>query len=150
MEPNEDISRLLRLKRYEQPPPGYHETFLREFQRRQRAAMMRRPWYAKAWERMVNFMDYEFEVPRLAYATVALLAVATSALVITMNPRNDDASALAAREDANNEPNLSLSPKIPIFIESAIPVSKNPFSTDVPPHYIMESKPSRNERPFSF
>ena len=40
------VSKLLRLKRYEQPPPGYFDDFLREFQRRQRAEALRRPAWA--------------------------------------------------------------------------------------------------------
>jgi len=31
---DDEIGTLLRLKRYEQPPPGYFENFLREFRRR--------------------------------------------------------------------------------------------------------------------
>jgi hypothetical protein len=43
MDPRGDeIGRLLRLKRYEQPPPGYFENFLREFRRRQRDESLRR------------------------------------------------------------------------------------------------------------
>ena len=33
---DDQISRLLRLKRYERPPPDYSENFLHEFHRRQR------------------------------------------------------------------------------------------------------------------
>ena len=35
-----EIGRLLRLKRYEQPPPGYFENFLHEFHRRQRDELL--------------------------------------------------------------------------------------------------------------
>ena len=38
-----EIARLLRLKRYEQPPPGYFENFLHEFHRRQRDEILRQP-----------------------------------------------------------------------------------------------------------
>ena len=37
---NNEIGRLLRLKRYEQPPPGYFENFLHEFHRRQRDELL--------------------------------------------------------------------------------------------------------------
>ncbi len=37
---DDEIRRLLRLKRYEQPPPGYFENFLHEFRRRQRERLV--------------------------------------------------------------------------------------------------------------
>jgi len=40
---NDEIARLLRLKRYEQPPPAYFENFLSEFRRRQRNELLRQP-----------------------------------------------------------------------------------------------------------
>ena len=36
-----EITKLLRLKRYEQPPPRYFENFLHEFHRRQRDELLR-------------------------------------------------------------------------------------------------------------
>ena len=46
------IARLLRLKRYEQPPPDYFENFLSEFRRRQRDELLRQPswriWFKRA------------------------------------------------------------------------------------------------------
>ena len=144
MEIDDDISKLLRVKRYEQPPAGYHEAFLREFRRRQRALLMRQPWYVVAWERMTEFRSNfaDFEVPRMAYAVVAAVALTASALFVVMNPH--DAPTLAAT-DINTSPDFSLEPQKTIFIENATPVS-----TNVPQHYIMETRPVRNERPFSF
>jgi hypothetical protein len=40
---NDEIARLLRLKRYEQPPASYYENFLSEFRRCQRDELLRQP-----------------------------------------------------------------------------------------------------------
>ena len=54
MDEDLNVSKLLRLKRYEKPPPGYFDDFLREFQRRQRVEALRRPGWAIFWERIVS------------------------------------------------------------------------------------------------
>jgi len=146
METDKHISRLLRLKRYERPPTGYHETFLREFHRRQRVAAMRQPWHVAVWERVTIFWSAlaNVEVPRLAYATVAAVALAVSVAVVTMNPDSGGSTTLAGT-DIYNTPDFSLTPKAPIYVKDAIPVS-----TNVPQHDILESKPVSNDRPFSF
>ena len=49
---NEDsITKLLRLKRYEQPPEDYFQNFLAEFQARQRSEVIHRPLLRIAWDR---------------------------------------------------------------------------------------------------
>jgi hypothetical protein len=50
-----EISKLLRLKRYEQPPPGYFENFLHEFHRRQRDELLRQPLWRVCIDRARNF-----------------------------------------------------------------------------------------------
>jgi hypothetical protein len=57
MNEDEKLHRLLRLKRYEQPPEGYAEEFLEKFQRRQRAELMRRSALGIFWERLQAWMD---------------------------------------------------------------------------------------------
>jgi len=82
--PDEDlspVSKLLRMKRHEQPPPEYFENFLREFQERQRAEMLRRPVWRIALERIQAHFDdlIVFPAPgQLAYAgaSVAVLVIA--------------------------------------------------------------------------
>ncbi len=51
-----EIGRLLRLKKYEQPPPGYFENFLHEFHRRQRDELLRQPLWKIALGRAQDFM----------------------------------------------------------------------------------------------
>ena len=51
-----EIGRLLRLKKYEQPPPGYFENFLHEFHRRQRDELLRQPLWRIALGRAQDFM----------------------------------------------------------------------------------------------
>ena len=76
MEPNERISKLLRLKRYEQPPGDFFEDFLAEFQLRQRAEVIHRPFIKVAWDRLCSVFTPP-PLPRLALASsfaVAILA----------------------------------------------------------------------------
>src|SRR3954465_4551141 len=51
-----DIATLLRLKKFEQPPPGYFDNFLHEFHRRQRDELLRQPLWRICLERAHNFM----------------------------------------------------------------------------------------------
>ena len=69
-----EISRLLRLKKYEQPPPGYFENFLHEFHRRQRDELLRQPLWKIAVGRAQDFM-MSLNVARLASYPVAATAV---------------------------------------------------------------------------
>ncbi|MFZ9920933.1 MAG: hypothetical protein ACO3GO_06015 [Terrimicrobiaceae bacterium] len=79
---NNDISKLLRLKRYEQPPPEYFENFLAEFQLRQRAEVIHRPFFQIAWDRLCRFLTPP-SMPRLAMAGSFAVAVIATGSVLT-------------------------------------------------------------------
>src|SRR5438105_15358204 len=81
---NNEIGRLLRLKKYEQPPPGYFENFLHEFHRRQRDELLRQPLWKIAVGRAQDFM-MSLNVARLASYPVAATAVLLCAAVISLN-----------------------------------------------------------------
>ncbi len=51
------LQALLRIKRYEQPPPGYFDDLLASIQKRQRAEMLRRPAWRLALERVKTFAE---------------------------------------------------------------------------------------------
>ena len=78
-----EIARLLRLKRYEQPPPGYFENFLHEFHRRQRDELLRQPLWRICLERAHNFM-LQLDVRSLASYPTAVAAVLVCAAIFSL------------------------------------------------------------------
>ena len=78
-----DIATLLRLKRYEQPPPGYFDNFLHEFHRRQRAELLRQPLWRIALQRAQDFM-FQLNVSTLTSYPAAATAVVVCAAVLTL------------------------------------------------------------------
>lgn len=99
----EDIGTLLRLKRHEQPPPGYFDNFLHEFHRRQRAELLKQPLWRIALQRAHDFM-FDVNLGSLTSAPVAAAAVLVCAAVLTLNVmRSPDANSGAATV-ASNQP----------------------------------------------
>jgi len=153
MEPDPQVSRLLKLKRYEQPPAGYEQAFLREFQRRQRAGLLR-PWYERVWEQIMQIWP-EFEVPKLAYAGAAAGAVIAAAFLVTSPAPSSGSLAAAKKSDLTH---LSLNLPNPVMISGAMPVSGQvgdqsvSGSSQAPqsPHYVLQPRPSSTEMPLSF
>lgn len=81
------VARLLRLKRYEQPPPGYFENFLHEFhRRRQRDELLREPLWSICVDRVRDFV-FRYNVRTFAgysagvvTATACIVVIAITAL----------------------------------------------------------------------
>jgi len=69
-----EIGKLLRLKRYEQPQPGYFENFLHEFHRRQRDELLREPLWRILLGRTQDFI-FRFDVRSLTSYPAAVAAV---------------------------------------------------------------------------
>lgn len=133
MSPEEQISKLLRLKRYEMPPPGYFEDFLAEFQSRQRAELIKAPLWEIVWDRL-SAIAPSFQVPRLAYASIMALAVAASALIVLRPAPQGSGPQVASRST------LSLTSTQPVTIGQAVPISMT--STGSPSvHYVLPSSP---------
>jgi hypothetical protein len=80
---NDEIARLLRLKRYEQPPSAYFENFLHEFRRRQRDELLRQPPWRNCFERAQGFA-VQCNVRSLASYAAGIAAVVACAAVISI------------------------------------------------------------------
>src|SRR6266513_299772 len=78
-----EIGKLLRLKKYEQPPPGYFENFLHEFHRRQRDELLRQPIWSVVWQRISGSL-FRLNIPSLTSYQVAVTAVLVCAAVISL------------------------------------------------------------------
>jgi hypothetical protein len=137
---NHDVHKLLRLKRYEMPSSDYFERFLDDFHRRQRAELISRPTLSILLERVMNAFP-DFHVPRLAYAGVAAAAVIFSAVILSQHQEADTPAASFAL----NSPAVTGLPAGQGDLR--LPVSAR---MDLPPHYVLETRPVSYESPYSF
>jgi hypothetical protein len=78
-----EIGKLLRLKKYEQPPPGYFENFLHEFHRRQRDELLRQPVWSVLWQRLSESL-FRLNIPSLTSYPAAVAAVLVCAAVVSL------------------------------------------------------------------
>jgi hypothetical protein len=154
-----EIARLLRLKRYEQPPPGYFENFLHEFHRRQRDEMLRQPLWRICLERAHGFM-LRLDARSLASYPAAVAAVLVCAAVLSLKIYQQPETARVALQSppvlstSANEEQLTLaSPGIvrirtqPLrnFNESA-----QTHRAAAPTRYVLDSVPVSYEPTFRF
>jgi len=138
MSDESDIQKLLRLKRYEQPPEGYFDDFLSEFQRSQRLELMRRPAYELVWERVTGWID-SVRVPAVAYAAILVVGAGVTGNILT-GPRESSTSPQFANASA---PSAG-------FSTAAVSLPQPSPNSALPPSYVLETRPVSYESPFSF
>ena len=159
-EPEINVSALLRLKRYEQPPPGYYDRLLSDIHRRQRTELLRRPLWKIAVDRLQTYFG-EHSRGNISYAgaMAAVLVVGVAAIGL-MTPGVEKASspALASAETSvvakSERPLLSLQAQ-PVMLPVEEPllqsVAPNIAPRGVrPPRYIIDARPVSYERSPSF
>jgi hypothetical protein len=155
-----EIARLLRLKRYEQPPPGYFENFLHEFHRRQRNELLRQPLWRICLERAHSFM-MRLDVPALASYPAAVTAVLVCGAIISLKIYQQPETARVALQSppalsvpANAEGEWNLASPVATQILRTQPVRSFHESAQThraaPPRYVLDSVPVSYEPTFRF
>ena len=156
-----EIARLLRLKRYEQPPPGYFENFLHEFHRRQRDELLHQPLWRICLERAQGFMS-QLDMRSLAsYPTAVaamLLCAALFSLKIYQQPetaRVASQSPLTLSMPVNAEQQWNLGSPVATQIFMTQPGRSSRGSAPLthraaPPRYVLDSVPVSYESTFRF
>jgi hypothetical protein len=153
---NNEIGRLLRLKRYEQPPPGYFENFLHEFHRRQRDEMLRQPLWRIALGRTQDFM-MSLNVARIASYPVAATAVLLCAAVITIKIYQTtpapNVAGLSPTVPAQQATEGGWSLAAPVSTRITVSQPRPHLSTHrtaTPPRYVLDSMPVSYESSLRF
>jgi hypothetical protein len=159
---DQEIAKLLRLKRYEQPSPGYFENFLHEFHRRQRDELLREPLWRICLQRVQDFM-LRLNVPALTSYPVAVTAVVICAAFITLRVSQTPVKPHVAAQPraifnvpVTTDGELSLDPSVAaarVFNTQPLRQSKENARTHraaAPPRYVLDSVPVSYESTFKF
>ena len=118
-----DIQRLIRLKRYEQPPEDFVDDFLIRFQHRQRSEILRQSSVSLFWERLMTFMEGRVS-PGMSLAGAAAAVLIAGSAVFWMPHGGNDSSAAAAKPapvDGKGQLEFSASPQFSFAQDQAVP-----------------------------
>jgi hypothetical protein len=173
-----DISKLLRLKRYEQPPPGYFEDFLAEFQQRQRAELSRVSSFSLFVERLQSRFHGLVAGP-WAYGGAAGVFIALGMAFMLTAPGGTPSQSLAQNQPSDTLPETNiqavastnrafsrlrstdqaepamvrlaprfLAPQWSVLGDDRTP--SRPSADHTQPVYVLDARPVSYEAPFSF
>ena len=155
-----DIATLLRLKKFEQPPPAYFDNFLHEFHRRQRDQLLRQPLWRICLERAHDFM-FTLNVPSLtsypAAATALLIFAAVISVKIYQTPETPHLAgsrpALSIPANSDGEWTLA-SPVATTRVLSTKPLRNSDRNAQThratQPRYVLDSVPVSYESTLRF
>lgn len=138
------IQKLLRLKRYEQPPEGYYEDFLREFQQRQRAEVLKSSVWEIIWDRLGHVLP-DFRVPAYAYAAIGFLAIGASSFILTTGEVNQQLAASSGDAGVTFDLNSKATE-----LAQPVQIPATRMVGTLPPHYVLQTRPAVKDEPYRF
>ena len=143
---HEPMHRVIRLKRYEHPPQGYHEDFLKEFHHRQRAELLRPSLSKLLMERLSSLMS-DFRVPVMAYAGAAAVAVVAGVIILRQAPLPETPRAYSV--SYSQEP-LTIQKMQPLSLRGDASAATKTSAAISPLSYLLKARPVSHESPLSF
>ena len=159
----EQIGKLLRLKKYEQPAPGYFDNFLHEFHRRQRDELLKEPVWRIALQRAQDFL-FRLNIPGLAsypaLATALVICAAVISLKVYQTPETVNVAAqnrVPVVATTTTLPDAQWSLSNPVTTRALGPSlvrtvkdSSTTHRVAAPPRYVLDSTPVSYEPAFRF
>jgi hypothetical protein len=148
---HEPMHKIIKLKRYERPPEGYYDDFLREFHRRQRTELLNPSLSTLIMERLHSMMA-ELRVPAMAFAGAAAVAVMASVAIIRNTPVQDTPQihpvAYTAQSSRTNY-------QVPVTVQGEQPISlrvdaPQQQAPQFPATYILQAHPANPDSAVSF
>lgn len=144
----EQLSALLRLKRHEQPPPGYFDRLLDDVHRRQRAELLRQPLWKIAIERMqLFFSDHSMGGLQYAGSMATLLIVGIAAIRFMTGTPSGSTPSIVKKESPAPTGNSSQLVRLevptpgPYEARAFSNPTMEPITPAVSPRYIIDSRP---------
>ena len=145
------LQALLRLKRHEQPPPGYFDDLLHGIHRRQREELLRRPGWLISLERLRTF----FAPLRVDWAhaasMAALLVLGIAVIRVALPDRVSERPQLAGNANAIpgqrlvSEPMLTLDSSglagLTAGADKRAALNQAPADPDAPTRFIIDTQP---------
>jgi len=155
-----DIGVLLRLKKHEQPPPGYFDNFLHEFQRRQSAELLREPLWRIVLRRAQDF-SFQLNIPSLtsypAMATAVLICAAVLSLKVSQTPTSNNLATAPVTARATGDSAWSLSTPVntrgledAAVFRTSTESAATRRTTGAPPRYVLDATPVSYEASLRF
>ena len=149
----EQLTALLRLKRFEQPPPQYFDRLLENIHRRQREELLRRPLWSIAVERMQTFFS-EHSMGNVSYAgamaAALVVGAGTSAVMMPgeIEQRNTVAVTAPKQPKAGSlltlQSRQSAAPVLPVAFETQL-VQPTRSLAAKDPRYVIDARPASYE-----